>query len=106
MEWALPEMNQAWAEKVRDRSIEGESVSARRSVLYDPFTGNSLDRSKWTPLSLDTAPAGTVSVAGSKVTITAAQPGRFGIMSNDIGGSRYQNVTVETLVSSQLSRER
>ena len=56
MEWALPEMNGAWAEKLADRSIEADDVGslALRSPLYDAFTGSSLDRSRWTPGSCPT----------------------------------------------------
>ncbi|MEW5816536.1 MAG: hypothetical protein AB1798_14230 [Spirochaetota bacterium] len=42
---------------MNDHSIESESVLSRRSPLYDAFTGFSLDRSRWTPMSLDMAPA-------------------------------------------------
>jgi hypothetical protein len=45
MEWAQANRNKAWAEKLRDRSIEGESVLSRRSSLYDAFAGSSLGRS-------------------------------------------------------------
>lgn len=100
MEWAQPNMNKAWAEKLQDRSIEGESVLSRRSPLYDAFAGSSLDRSKWTPMSLDNAPAGTISVQNSRVSITAAQDGRFGIMSNDVQGSQYAGYNVEVRVVS------
>lgn len=99
-EWALPEMNGAWAEKLAERSFESESVNARRSTLYDAFTGTSLDRSLWTPISLDAAPLGTIGVSGSLVTLTAAQGGRFGIMSNAVTGSRYAGYSVETKITS------
>lgn len=100
MEWALDDMNGAWAEKLAERSLEAETVLSRRSTLYDAFTGSSLDRSRWTPLSLDSAPAGTVSVASSTVTVAAAANGRFGIMSNDVLGSRYAGYEIEAKVSS------
>src|SRR3712207_2906566 len=62
MEWALPNMNEAWAEKLKDRSFETDSLLGRRSPLYDAFSGSSLDYSRWTPLSLDPA-GGSVSVS-------------------------------------------
>jgi alpha-N-arabinofuranosidase len=101
MEWALPEMNGAWAEKLSDRSLEADTVAglSTRSPLYDAFAGSSLDRSRWTPMSLDTAPAGTVAVSGSTVTTTAAVGGRFGIMSNNVQGSRYAGFSVETKIT-------
>lgn len=95
MEWAQPEMNQAWAEKAQGRSFERESVLRDRSVLYDPFTGSSLDRSRWTPISLDSASAGTVDVTGSAVTVSSAEPGRFGIASNTIHSTAYSGYTIE-----------
>jgi alpha-L-arabinofuranosidase len=100
MEWASDDMNGAWAQRVDDRSMETDTVSQQRSSLYDSFTGTALDRSKWTPMSLDTAPAGTVAVSGSQVAVTAASGGRFGIMSNNIPNTRYANVSVETRVVS------
>ncbi|MFI6535936.1 alpha-L-arabinofuranosidase C-terminal domain-containing protein [Nonomuraea sp. NPDC050547] len=95
MEWASDSMNNAWAEKVANRSLETEPA---RSTLYDGF--DTADRSKWTPTSLDGAPAGTFTVSGGTAAITAAQPGRFGIMSNPVPGSRYATVSVETRIVS------
>lgn len=94
-EWAYDEMNGAWADRARSRSLETETVHAERSNLYDAFTGTAPQRSRWTPMSLDTATAGSVSVASGTVTTTAAQNGRFGIMSNDLGETRYTKTLVE-----------
>ncbi|TXK19757.1 hypothetical protein FVQ89_07825 [Homoserinibacter sp. GY 40078] len=98
-EWAFDEMNGAWAERARDRSFETETVDHRDSNLYDSFRGSSLDRSRWTPISLDSAPAGSVSVSGSAATLTTASPGRWGIMSRNLGETRYSTTTVETRVT-------
>lgn len=100
MEWAEPEMNLAWAEKAQGRSFEQESVTSGRSVLYDAFTGASLDRSRWTPMSLDTASPGTVSVSNSELTITPAEPGRFGVASTDQLDSEYVSYAVEARIVS------
>lgn len=100
MEWASDEQNGAWAERVQDRSLETDTVGSHRSTLYDGFTGSALDRSKWTPMSLDTAPAGTVTVSNGSVAVAGSTGGRFGIMSNDIPNTRYANVSVETKVAS------
>ncbi|GAA1022418.1 hypothetical protein Aple_075730 [Acrocarpospora pleiomorpha] len=100
MEWATDGMNEAWAERVKDRSFETERVSSARSTLYDGFTGTTLDASKWQPMSLDTAPAGTVTVAGGNVAVAGSTPGRFGIMSNTVPDTRYATVSVETKIVS------
>lgn len=99
-EWAYDQMNGAWAERLRNRSFETESVQSGTSNLYDAFRGGSLDRSRWTPMSLDGAPAGTASVSGSTLTLTAASPGRWGIASNNLGETRYSQTTVETRITS------
>jgi hypothetical protein len=44
MEWATDSMNEAWAERVKDRSFETERVASARSTLYDGF-GQRLPRS-------------------------------------------------------------
>ena len=98
-EWAYDEMNGAWDERLRNRSFETESVKSSESTLYDSFTGTSLDRSNWTPLSLDSAPAGTASVSGSKLTLTAASNGRWGVMSDNLGDTWYTQITVETKIT-------
>ncbi|NUT37348.1 MAG: hypothetical protein HOV79_30240 [Hamadaea sp.] len=100
MEWASDEMNGAWAERVTNRSFEREQVAAERSTLYDGFTGSTLDRSRWTPMSLDTAPAGTVTVSGGTAAVTASTPGRFGIMSNPVPETRYATQSVEARIVS------
>ncbi|WP_432981236.1 carboxypeptidase regulatory-like domain-containing protein [Dactylosporangium sp. CA-233914] len=100
MEWASDEMNGAWAERVADRSFEREQVTSARSTLYDGFNGSTLDASRWTPMSLDGAPAGTVAVTGGNAVITGSAPGRYGIMSNPIPQSRYATVSVETKIVS------
>ncbi|NUT23904.1 MAG: hypothetical protein HOV77_32475 [Hamadaea sp.] len=100
MEWASDDMNGAWAERVTDRSFERDQVTAERSTLYDGFGGSALDRSKWTPMSLDTAPAGTVTVSGGSVAVTGSTGGRFGIMSNPIPDNRYATWSVETKIVS------
>lgn len=64
-EWAYDQMNGAWAQRLRSRSFETETVDAGRSPLYDAFSGSQLDRSRWTPLSLDGAPAGTATVSAA-----------------------------------------
>lgn len=99
-EWAFDQMNGAWAERMRDRSFETESVERRASTLYDSFRGSTLDRSRWTPISLDGVAAGTVTVSGSVATLTTASPGRWGLLSNDLGETRYSTTTVETRVTS------
>ena len=100
-EWAQDEMNGAWAERLRNRSFEDTSTTASNErVLYDSFTGAALDRSKWTPMSLDAATAGTAAVSSSAVTLTSSMPGRWGIMSNTLGESRYAGTTVEAKISS------
>lgn len=100
MEWATDDMNGAWAEKVKDRSFETERVASQRSTLYDGFLGSTLDRSKWTPTSLDTAPLGTATVSGGNVAVAGSTGGRFGIMSNTIPSTRYPAVSVETRIVS------
>lgn len=100
MEWASDSMNEAWAERVKDRSFETERVASTRSTLYDGFAGTGLDRSRWTPMSLDAAPAGTATVSGGTVAVTGSTPGRFGIMSNPIPDARYATVSVETRIIS------
>lgn len=103
-EWAFDEMNGAWAERVRDRSFEAESVDRRESTLYDSFRGSSLDRSRWTPVSLDGVAAGTAAVSGSAVTLTTAAPGRWGIMSRNLGETRYSTTTVEARITAQTGQ--
>jgi hypothetical protein len=98
-EWAYDEMNGAWAERLRNRSFEVESVDAQQSSLYDAFTGTALDHGKWTPVSLDGAPAGTATVANSALTLTTAAPGRWGVMSDELGETRYTATAVETKVT-------
>jgi hypothetical protein len=99
MEWAEPSMNQAWAEQARGRSFEQDTVTRQSSPLYDAFSGSTLDRSLWTPLSLDAAPHGSVNVSSSELAITAASPGRFGVMSNDVHESHRAGYSVETRVN-------
>lgn len=96
MEWALPNMNEAWAERIDNRSFEEETVVARRSPLYDGFPGATLDRSRWSPTSLDAAPAGTVAVSGGEARITAATNGRFGLLSTDLPDTQHAGYAVET----------
>lgn len=36
-------------------------------------------------MSLDSVPPGTVAVGSSLLTVTPTAPGRFGVMSNDLG---------------------
>jgi len=98
-EWAYDEMNGAWAERLRNRSFEVESVDAQQSTLYDAFTGTALDRGKWTLVSLDGAAPGTASVANSALTLNTAGPGRWGVMSDQLGETRYTATTVETKVT-------
>ncbi|MGN9907856.1 alpha-L-arabinofuranosidase C-terminal domain-containing protein [Phytohabitans sp. LJ34] len=100
MEWASDEMNGAWAERVANRSFEAEQTTSARSTVYDGFTGSTVDASRWTPVSLDGVPAGTVSTAGGNAVITASAPGRWGIMSNTVPQTRYKTVSVETKVVS------
>lgn len=100
MEWASDNQNGAWAERVKNRSIETDTVSSNRSTLYDGFTTNTVDPSKWNAVSLDTAPAGSITAGGGHVAITAASPGRFGLLSQGIPNTRYANVSVETRVAS------
>ncbi|MFI6325548.1 carboxypeptidase regulatory-like domain-containing protein [Nonomuraea sp. NPDC050556] len=95
MEWASDNMNNAWAEKVANRSLE---TAPATSTLYDGF--DAADRSKWTPASLDGAPLGTFTTSGGTAAITGSQPGRFGILSNPVPGSRYATVSVETRIVS------
>ncbi|SEE59270.1 carboxypeptidase regulatory-like domain-containing protein [Jiangella alba] len=99
-EWAYDQMNGAWAQRLRSRSFETETVDAGRSPLYDAFSGSQLDRSRWTPLSLDGAPAGTATVSGGTLTLTSATPGRWGVMSGDLGETRYASTVVETRITS------
>jgi alpha-L-arabinofuranosidase len=99
-EWAFDQMNGAWAERLRDRSFETETVDRRASTLYDSFRGSSLDRSKWTPTSLDGVAAGTIAVSGSVATLTTAAAGRWGLMSGDLGETRYSTTTVAARIAS------
>jgi len=97
MEWASDEVNGAWAERVKNRSFETENINTpTASTLYDAFTGSVLDRSKWTPMSLDTTSTGTIIVSGSNAAITQSVAGRFGIMSNPLLNTRFATVSVET----------
>ena len=99
-EWAYDEMNGAWAERLRNRSFETETVASNDSTLYDHFSGSSLNRSRWTPLSLDGVAAGTVTVGSGAVSLAAASAGRWGIMSNNLGETKYTATTVETRITS------
>ncbi len=101
MEVGSDEMNGAWAQEVQNRSLETDQVSsAENSTLYDGFTEPSLDASLWTPMSLNGSPTGTITEGNGQVSITAAEPGRFGIMSNDIPDTQFANVSVATKVAS------
>lgn len=98
MEWALPNMNEAWAERLENRSFERGTVATSRSPLYDAFEESSLDRSLWTPMSLDNVAAGIIAVNNSELSITAAAGGRFGVMSNDIPGTDRHGYSIEARV--------
>ncbi|MCG7415771.1 carboxypeptidase regulatory-like domain-containing protein [Microbacterium aurum] len=99
-EWAYDEMNGAWAERLRNRSFETETLVSSPSTLYDDFSGSSLDRSKWTPLSLNGVAAGTATVGSGQVSLAAAAPGRWGIASNNLGDTTFTQTTVETRIVS------
>lgn len=98
MEWALPNMNEAWAERLENRSFERGTVATGQSPLYDAFDGSGLDRSLWTPMSLDTVAAGTITVNNSELAITAAADGRFGVMSNNIADTDRHGYSVEARI--------
>jgi alpha-L-arabinofuranosidase len=101
MEVASDEMNGAWAQEVQNRELQTDQVSsAENSTLYDGFTEPSLDTSLWTPMSLNDSSPGTITEGSGEVSITEAEAGRYGIMSNDIPDTRYANVSISTEVQS------
>ena len=69
MEWAKPNHNETWAERLENRSFERDEILKSRSSLYDSFEHGSLLTSKWTPWKLDsTYSAATVSISSGKLT--------------------------------------
>lgn len=98
MEAGYPNMNGAWAERVLNRSLEMSDLD-RPAGWHDAFRGTALRTELWTPVSLDDADAGTVVVEDGVVEITAAEPGRFGLLSRDIARSDRARVSVEARIA-------
>ena len=98
-EWASDYMNGAWAEKIANRNFEWDSMRFHASPLYDHFSGTVLDRSKWTPMTLDGSGTGTCSVSNSVLTISGVSNARYGVLSRNVPYSVHADVTIKATLS-------
>ena len=98
-EWESDYMNGAWAEKIANRNFEWDSMRFHASPLYDHFSGTVLDRSKWTPMTLDGSGTGTCSVSNSVLTISGVSNARYGVLSRNVPYSVHADVTIKATLS-------
>lgn len=97
-EWASDYMNGSWAQKLSNRNFEIETLDFYDSPLYDHFSGDVLDETKWTPYTYGGTAVGTTAVSNSKLIVTGVSNARFGVLSQQIN-ERNADVTIKVELS-------
>lgn len=100
-EWASDFMNGSWAQKVTNRNFEIETLDFYSSPLYDHFSGNSLDTSKWAPYTYGSADMGSIQISDSHLIITGVPSSRFGVLSKQIN-EQTADVTIKVELSNYI----
>ena len=98
-EWESNEMNDTWAEMAMARSYETETVTAYNPPLYDHFSGDSLARSKWSPILFGGAVDGSYQVGGSNLQISAPSGNSYGLSTSLLQDTKWNDITVKAALT-------
>lgn len=94
-EWASDYMNGAWAQKVTNRNFETDVYGEFSSPLYDNFSDDTLNHSKWTMKTYGSNLSGECVVNGSHMTLTGVSDARFGVLSRSIYNKNNADIIIK-----------
>lgn len=97
-EWESDGMNGTWAEKAIGRNFETDTIKMYNQPLYDHFSREMLDRSRWSPMCFG-GTSGTYQVGHSHLRLVGADSGNFGLSTRIIQDAQWNNVTVKATLS-------
>lgn len=94
-EWASDYMNGAWAQKVTNRNFETDVFGEFFSPLYDNFSDDTLNHSKWTTKTFGSNLSGKCVVNDSHMTLTGVSDARFGALSRSIYNKNNADIIIK-----------